>query len=88
MARSASPGSEPSLALVAGEASGDLLAGLLLAGMRARWPAATSGGIGGPQMAKQGFDAWWPHHKLAVHGFSWELLRRYREIVGIRACLG
>lgn len=88
MARSASPGSEPSLALVAGEASGDLLAGLLLAGMRARWPAATSGGIGGPQMAKQGFDAWWPHHKLAVHGFSWELLRRYREIVGIRASLG
>ncbi|CAM8663508.1 LpxB Lipid A disaccharide synthetase [Comamonadaceae bacterium] len=88
MARSASPSSEPSLALVAGEASGDLLAGLLLAGMRARWPAATSGGIGGPQMAKQGFDAWWPHHKLAVHGFSWELLRRYREIVGIRASLG
>lgn len=88
MARSASPGLEPSLALVAGEASGDLLAGLLLAGMRARWPAATSGGIGGPQMAKQGFDAWWPHHKLAVHGFSWELLRRYREIVGIRAALG
>ncbi len=88
MARSTSPGSEPSLALVAGEASGDLLAGLLLAGMRARWPAATSGGIGGPQMAKQGFDAWWPHHKLAVHGFSWELLRRYREIVGIRASLG
>ncbi|CAM8658178.1 LpxB Lipid A disaccharide synthetase [Comamonadaceae bacterium] len=88
MARSTSPGSEPSLALVAGEASGDLLAGLLLAGMRARWPAATSGGIGGPQMAKQGFDAWWPHHKLAVHGFSWELLRRYREIVGIRAALG
>ena len=88
MARSTSPGSEPSLALVAGEASGDLLAGLLLAGMRARWPAAASGGIGGPQMAKQGFDAWWPHHKLAVHGFSWELLRRYREIVGIRAALG
>ena len=88
MARSASPGSEPSLALVAGEASGDLLAGLLLAGIRARWPAAASGGIGGPQMAKQGFDAWWPHHKLAVHGFSWELLRRYREIVGIRASLG
>ncbi len=88
MARSASPGSDPSLALVAGEASGDLLAGLLLAGMRARWPAASSGGIGGPQMAKQGFDAWWPHHKLAVHGFSWELLRRYREIVGIRVALG
>ena len=41
-------------------------------------------GIGGPQMAQHGFEAWWPHHKLSVHGFGWEVLRRYREIVGIR----
>ena len=78
----------PVMAMVAGEASGDLLAGLLLAGVRQRWPQAVSHGIGGPQMARQGFKAWWPHHKLAVHGFGWELLRRYREIVGIRAALG
>jgi lipid-A-disaccharide synthase len=70
--------------MVAGEASGDLLAGLLLEGMRARWPDVQSHGIGGPLMARHGFSAWWPHHKLSVHGFSWELLRRYREIVGIR----
>jgi lipid-A-disaccharide synthase len=70
--------------MVAGEASGDLLAGLLLEGMRARWPDVQSHGIGGPLMAQHGFSAWWPHHKLSVHGFSWELLRRYREIVGIR----
>jgi len=35
-------------------------------------------------MQGHGFEAWWPHTKLAVHGFNWELLRRYREIVGIR----
>jgi len=70
--------------MVAGEASGDLLAGLLLGGMKARWPGLTAHGIGGSQMARHGFEAWWPHHKLSVHGFSWELLRRYREIVGIR----
>ncbi|CAM8652091.1 LpxB Lipid A disaccharide synthetase [Comamonadaceae bacterium] len=78
----------PVIAMVAGEASGDLLAGLLLAGVHQRWPGAIAQGIGGPHMARQGFQAWWPHHKLAVHGFSWELLRRYREIVGIRAALG
>ncbi len=78
----------PVIAMVAGEASGDLLAGLLLAGVHQRWPGAAAQGIGGPQMAKQDFQAWWPHHKLAVHGFSWELFRRYREIVGIRAALG
>jgi lipid-A-disaccharide synthase len=77
-------GTGPTVAMVAGEASGDLLAGLLLDGLRARWPQLQSHGIGGPQMARHGFKAWWPHHKLSVHGFSWELLRRYREIVGIR----
>ncbi|MDP3251742.1 MAG: lipid-A-disaccharide synthase [Hydrogenophaga sp.] len=70
-------------ALVAGETSGDLLAGLLLGGVRGRWPGLKSFGIGGPQMAAQGFDAWWPSEKLAVRGYV-EVLRHYREIVGIR----
>ncbi len=70
-------------ALVAGETSGDLLAGLLLGGVRARWPDLKSFGIGGAQMAAQGFDAWWPSEKLAVRGYV-EVLRHYREIVGIR----
>ncbi len=70
--------------MVAGEASGDLLAGLLLQALRARWPALVASGIGGPSMAAQGFQAWWPHYKLSVHGFGWDVLLRYREIVGIR----
>ncbi|OIN91464.1 MAG: lipid-A-disaccharide synthase [Comamonadaceae bacterium CG1_02_60_18] len=70
--------------MVAGETSGDLLAGLLLDGMKQRWPDLHSAGIGGPQMAKRGFEAWWPHDKLTVHGLGWDVLLRYREIVGIR----
>ncbi len=73
-------------ALVAGETSGDLLAGLLLGGVRQRWPDLQSFGIGGSQMAAQGFKAWWPSEKLAVRGYV-EVLRHYREIVGIRAQL-
>jgi lipid-A-disaccharide synthase len=75
--------SAPHVAMVAGETSGDLLAGLLLDGLKARWPAMTCSGIGGPQMARRGFEAWWPSDKLAVRGYV-EVLRHYREIVGIR----
>ncbi len=74
------------LAMVAGEASGDLLAGLLLGGLKARWPALQTQGIGGPRMAEHGFEAWWPHDKLAVRGYV-EVLRHYREISGIRDAL-
>ena len=70
--------------MVAGEASGDMLAGLLLQAVHARWTGVSTYGIGGPRMAEQGLDAYWPHHKLAVHGLGWDLLWRYREIIGIR----
>lgn len=80
--------SDPRIGMVAGETSGDLLAGLLLGGMKARWPDLSSQGIGGPKMAAQGFEAWWPHEKLAVHGFNMEVLRRFREIWTIRRRLG
>lgn len=76
-------GNAPQVAMVAGETSGDLLAGLLLDGLKARWPALAAGGIGGPQMARRGFAPWWPSEKLAVRGYV-EVLRHYREIVGIR----
>ncbi len=83
---SASPAAAPRIAMVAGEASGDLLAGLLLGALRARWPQLQAFGIGGPKMAEQGFDAWWPHDKLAVRGYV-EVLSHYREISGIRSRL-
>jgi lipid-A-disaccharide synthase len=77
----------PRMGMVAGEASGDLLAGLLLGGLKQRFAGLQSFGIGGPKMAAQGFDAWWPHHKLSVFGFV-DALRHYRELSGIRDQLG
>lgn len=73
----------PRLAMVAGEASGDLLAGMLLSGLKTRWPDLKSAGIGGPKMVAQGFDAWWPSDKLAVRGYV-EVLSHYPELLGIR----
>ena len=79
-------GRAPFVALVAGEASGDLLAGYLVRALRERWPHARFAGIAGPKMVEAGVEAWWPSEKLAVRGYV-EVLRHYREISGIRSAL-
>jgi lipid-A-disaccharide synthase len=71
------------IAMVAGEASGDLLGAHLIAALRKHLPDARFVGIGGTRMESAGFDAWWPAEKLAVRGYA-EVLRHYREITGIR----
>lgn len=74
------------IAIVAGEASGDLLASHLMAALKEKLPQVSFCGIGGPKMLAQGFNAWWPLEKLAVMGYV-EVLKRYREISGIRRAL-
>ena len=69
--------------MVAGEASGDLLAAHLIAALKARRPSIEFAGIGGPKMAAEGFQSHFPMEKLSVRGYS-EALRHYREIMGIR----
>ncbi|MFN5722306.1 MAG: lipid-A-disaccharide synthase, partial [Betaproteobacteria bacterium] len=71
------------LALVAGEASGDLLASLMLQGLKARWPGLQSGGIGGPRMVEQGFEAWAPSERLSVFGYV-DAIKRLPELLWLR----
>jgi lipid-A-disaccharide synthase len=74
---------EVSLALVAGEVSGDMLAARLLAGLRPNLPNARFHGIGGPRMMEQGFVSDLPMETLTVRGI-FEIIPRYREIKGIQ----
>ena len=74
------------VAMVAGEASGDLLAALLLSGLKRHVAGLAAYGIGGPRMRDEGFSADWPIDKLAVRGYV-EVLRHYREIASIRKTL-
>ena len=71
------------IAMVAGEASGDLLGGHLIAALKQQLPDAVFYGIGGPRMQSQGMECWWPMGKLSVMGY-WDALKHYREIAGIR----
>ncbi len=81
------PAKSLQFALVAGEPSGDLLAGFLLDGLNARWSGLKTVGIGGPQMVRRGFDAWWPQQLLAVRGYV-EVLPHLRKLLRIRRDLG
>ena len=75
------------LGLVAGEASGDLIASLMLAGLRERWPDLQAFGMGGPDMDAVGFQSWWPSSKLGIFGYL-EALLNLRELLRIRKEMG
>lgn len=74
------------VSMVAAERSGDMLAALLLQGMRQTWPQLQASGIGGPQMDAAGFQSRWSCDELSVRGLV-EALWRYRRINGIRQTL-
>lgn len=74
------------VAMVAGEASGDLLAAHLMGAIKRRVPSAEFVGIGGSKMEAGGFTAWWPAETLAVMGYV-DALKRYWELSGIRRAL-
>jgi lipid-A-disaccharide synthase len=71
------------IALVAGEASGDLLGSRLIEALRRRIPEAQFCGVGGPRMIAAGCESWFPQEKLAVRGFV-EVVRHLRELLAIR----
>jgi lipid-A-disaccharide synthase len=85
VASSAKPAAR-SVALVAGEPSGDVLAARLLSGLRPLLPEARFHGIGGEHMMAQGFESHWPMERLTVRGLL-AVIPRYRDIKGIQNAL-
>jgi lipid-A-disaccharide synthase len=77
------PGRTIRVALVAGEASGDLLGAHLLQALSERVPRLEAFGIGGPKMQSAGLDAWYPMETLAVRGYV-EVLRSLPKLLRIR----
>jgi lipid-A-disaccharide synthase len=71
------------VAIVAGEASGDVLGAALIRALKGRWPALEFEGIAGPKMEAEGARSLYPMEKLAVRGYV-EVLKSLKGILAIR----
>ncbi len=74
------PAGPLTIALIAGEASGDNLAAPMMRAIKAREPDVRFVGIGGPNMISAGLESWFDLEELSVNGFVDPLKRLPRLI--------
>jgi lipid-A-disaccharide synthase len=74
------------IALVAGEASGDILGSGLMRAIKARHPDVQFIGVGGPLMEAEGMSSYFPMERLSVMGLV-EVLGRLKELLARRKLL-
>lgn len=71
------------IALVAGESSGDLLGSHLIRSLKSRRSDLTFIGVAGPRMVKEGASSYFPMEELSVRGY-FEAFRKLFHLFTLR----
>ncbi len=72
------------VAIVAGEASGDLIASHLLIQLKKKHPDIQFIGVGGPLMLSAGLRSLFPFDRLSLHGFGWDVIKQVPSLLRAR----
>ena len=74
----------PKIAILAGEASGDLIGSHLMAYLKTKIKNLEFIGVGGPEMSKHGLISYFDYRELSVHGY-FDALRKIFRLLSLRS---
>jgi len=72
---------QKTVAIVAGEASGDLIGSGLIRNIKKKYPNVRFIGVGGPLMISEGVESLLDYERLSLHGLGWDVIKKLPSLI-------